>query len=84
MPPQERNGSQNKKEKQSLQPSSGEEKQEKGQSQDKKKIGGQKDTEHMSEQEARMLLDGYRQEERMFGTIDDTHKSRLERVQKDW
>jgi len=40
--------------------------------------------EHMSDEEARMLLDGYRQEERMFGTIDDTHKSQSDKVAKDW
>lgn len=40
--------------------------------------------EHMSGEEARMLLDGYRQEERMFGTIDDMHKSQSDTVSKDW
>ncbi len=40
--------------------------------------------EHMSKDEANMLLDGYRQEERMFGTIDDAHKSNSEQVAKDW
>lgn len=38
----------------------------------------------MSQKEANMLLDGYRQEEGAFGKIDDQRQSRERTVAKDW
>ena len=38
----------------------------------------------MSEQEARMLLEGQRQDENLGGQIRDTQKGGQEEVEKDW
>jgi len=38
----------------------------------------------MSKDEAKMLLEGYKQEERGMGKLDDQHKSEEEPVSKDW
>lgn len=48
------------------------------------KAGQGKDVREMSRREARMLLDGYEQEELSQGAINDTRKSEPREVLKDW
>jgi len=50
----------------------------------KQKNGEANAAKEMSKDEARMLLEGYKQEERGMGKLDDQHKSEEEPVAKDW
>ncbi|MDD2703414.1 MAG: tetratricopeptide repeat protein [Candidatus Omnitrophica bacterium] len=66
--------------------------QEADQAEDREEDGGQREsaghaleeTKEMSQEEANMLLEGYRQEENSSGKLEDTRKGAVGRVLKDW
>lgn len=61
-----------------------EQKEDKAQPQEQKSGQTAGENKEMSKDEAKMLLEGYKQEERGMGKLNDEHKSEEEPVLKDW